>query len=100
MYPYEGMFLLDPVKHAAEPEATEKVVTDLLHKHGAKIEQSERAVEIQNMRVQAEIEPLQQVAGELRALKDNGGEKALQGFIRNIKLPLYQKAKRIILEEG
>jgi small subunit ribosomal protein S6 len=42
MYPYEGMFLLDPVKHGADPESTEKAVTDLLEKHGAKIVQSER----------------------------------------------------------
>ena len=42
MYPYEGMFLLDPVAHAADPESTEKIVSDLIAKHGGKIEQSER----------------------------------------------------------
>jgi len=37
MYPYEGMFLLDPVAHAADPEGVEKQVQTLLAKHGAKI---------------------------------------------------------------
>ncbi|MGH7163611.1 MAG: 30S ribosomal protein S6 [Planctomycetota bacterium] len=39
MYPYEGMFLLDPVAHAADPEGVEKGVSALLQKHGAKIHQ-------------------------------------------------------------
>ena len=38
-----------------------------------KIEQSKRAVEIQTMRVQAEVEPLLRVASELKELKENGG---------------------------
>lgn len=42
MYPYEGMFLVDPVLHAADPEGIEKKVSGLLEKHGAKIHQFER----------------------------------------------------------
>ena len=42
MYPYEGMILVDPVLHTADPEAVEKTVKDLLEKHGAKIQQFER----------------------------------------------------------
>jgi len=45
MYPYEGMFLLDPVAHTADPEAVEKTVTDLLAKHGGKIHTAERGEE-------------------------------------------------------
>lgn len=41
MYPYEGLFLLDPVAHTAEPESVEKIVTDLLQKHGGKIHSTE-----------------------------------------------------------
>lgn len=37
MYPYEGMFLVDPVAHAADPEGVEKSVRALLEKHGAKV---------------------------------------------------------------
>jgi len=42
MYPYEGMFLIDPVAHAASPESVEKAVQGLLEKHGAKIHRFER----------------------------------------------------------
>ena len=42
MYPYEGMFLVDPVAYGADPEAVEGSVRGLLDKHGAKIDQFER----------------------------------------------------------
>jgi small subunit ribosomal protein S6 len=42
MYPYEAMFLVDPVKHTADAAATEKVVSGLLEKHGAKMHRFER----------------------------------------------------------
>lgn len=42
MYPYEAMFLVDPVKHGEDPTAVEKTVTGLLEKHGARIQQFER----------------------------------------------------------
>ena len=42
MYPYEGMFLVDPTMYAADPDAVEATVKGLLEKHGAKIAQFER----------------------------------------------------------
>lgn len=42
MYPYEAMFLVDPVKHTEDAAATEKVVSALLEKHGAKVHKFER----------------------------------------------------------
>jgi ribosomal protein S6 len=42
MYPYEAMFLVDPVKHGEDAEGTEKVVSGLLEKHGAKMHRFER----------------------------------------------------------
>ena len=63
-----------------------------------KIEQSKRAVEIQTMRVQAEVEPLRRVAGELFALKQNGGPASLQGYLRNVKLQLFRRARRVIAD--
>jgi len=42
MYPYEGMFLVDPVAHAADPEGVEKSVRSLLEKHGAKVHEFAR----------------------------------------------------------
>ena len=41
MYPYEGMFLVDPVQHAADSDRVEGTVKGLLEKHGAKIQQFE-----------------------------------------------------------
>ena len=61
-----------------------------------KIEQSKRAVEIQTMRVQAEVEPLLRVASELRALKQNGGSGSLKSYLRNVKLQLFRRARRVI----
>jgi len=63
-----------------------------------KIEQSKRAVEIQTMRVQAEVEPLRRVAGELVALKQTGGPASLQAYLRNVKLQLFRRARRVISE--
>ena len=42
MYPYEGMFLVDPTMYAADAEAVETTVKGLLDKHDAKVAQFER----------------------------------------------------------
>ncbi len=63
-----------------------------------KIVQSKRAVEIETFKAEAEVEPLVQLAAQLRALKESGGT-ALQTYIRNVKLRLYQQAHTVILEE-
>lgn len=42
MYPYEGMFLVDPTMYTEDSEAVEATVKGLLQKHGAKIAQFER----------------------------------------------------------
>ena len=65
-----------------------------------KIEQSKRAVEIQTMRVQAEVEPLERVAAELTALKSNGGSASLAGYLKNVRLQLFRKAKKVIHAES
>ena len=61
-----------------------------------KIVQSKRAVEIETLRAQAEVQLLNQMAGQLGLLKKNGSE-ALQLYLRNIKLTLYNQARRAIL---
>ena len=63
-----------------------------------KIEQSKRAVEIQTMRVQAEVEPLLRVASEPKALKETGGSRSLESYLRNVKLQLFRRARRVISE--
>jgi regulator of protease activity HflC (stomatin/prohibitin superfamily) len=64
-----------------------------------RIEESKRAVEIQTMNAEAEVEPLRWLAEQLRLLKESGPE-ALPGYLRNVRLDLYKRARRIILEEG
>ena len=63
-----------------------------------KIVQSRRAVEIETLKAQAEVEPLRLLADEIKALKDNGGSGALEAYVRNVRLGLYATAGRVILE--
>ncbi len=62
-----------------------------------KIVQSRRAVEIETLKAQAEIEPLDRMAAQLAELK-RGGPAALQAYVRNVRLSLFEKANRAILE--
>jgi regulator of protease activity HflC (stomatin/prohibitin superfamily) len=63
-----------------------------------KIVQSKRAVEIETLKAQAEVEPLIAMANQLRELKKNGPE-VLQVYLRNVRLKLYNQAEQVILEE-
>ncbi len=42
MYPYEAMFLVDPVVHGNDPDGTESKIRGLLEKHGAQLHDFER----------------------------------------------------------
>ena len=64
-----------------------------------RIEESKRAVEIQTMKAEAEVEPLRWLAEQLQLLKQSGPE-AIPGYLRNVRLDLYKRAKRIILDMG
>ncbi|HEY3442308.1 MAG TPA: SPFH domain-containing protein [Paludibaculum sp.] len=61
-----------------------------------KIVQSKRAVEIETLRAQAEVEPLRMMAAQLAELKAKG-PNVLEAYIRNVKLALYSKAQSIYL---
>lgn len=63
-----------------------------------KLTQSKRAVEIQTLRAQAEVEPLRLLASQLAQLKTNGGEGALDAYLRNVRLDLYGQAGRVVME--
>lgn len=63
-----------------------------------KIVQSRRAVEIETLKAQAEVEPLRLLASQIGLLKDKGGEGALDAYVRNVRLGLYSEAGRIVLE--
>lgn len=62
-----------------------------------RIVQSRRAVEIETLRAQAEVEPLNWLAAQLTELRRNG-PAALPLYLRNIRLALYAKASHLILE--
>jgi regulator of protease activity HflC (stomatin/prohibitin superfamily) len=62
-----------------------------------RIVQSKRAVEIETLKAQAEVEPLNWLAAQLVELRKNGPD-ALPLYLRNIRLALYAKASHIILE--
>ncbi len=62
-----------------------------------KIVQSKRAVEIETLKAQAEVEPLVRLAVQLRDLKQHGPE-ALRAYIRNVRLSLFDKAHQVFVE--
>jgi len=62
-----------------------------------KIVQSKRAVEIETLKAQAEVEPLARLADQLVALKQIS-EEALTLYVRNVRLALLGKARRVIKE--
>ena len=64
-----------------------------------RIEESKRAVEIRTMKAEAEVEPLKWLAEQLRLLKQSGPD-AVPGYLRNVRLDLYKRARRIVLDCG
>jgi regulator of protease activity HflC (stomatin/prohibitin superfamily) len=62
-----------------------------------KIVQSKRAVEIETLKAQAEVEPLTRLAAQLTALKQSG-RGALQSYLRNVKLTLFDQATQYFME--
>jgi hypothetical protein len=62
-----------------------------------KIVQSRRAVEIETLRAQAEVEPLESLAAQLAELKRVNPE-VLPAYLRNIRLALYKETDHAILE--
>jgi regulator of protease activity HflC (stomatin/prohibitin superfamily) len=62
-----------------------------------RIVQSRRAVEIETLNAQAEVEPLNAMAAQLAELK-HSGPTALPGYMRNVRLRLFSRAGRAIVE--
>jgi len=62
-----------------------------------KIVQSKRAVEIETLKAQAEVEPLARLADQLTQLKQSGSG-ALQAYVRNVRLRLFEEAQQVFLE--
>ncbi len=62
-----------------------------------KIVQSKRAVEIETLKAQGEVEPLVRMAEQLRDLKASG-PRAMHAYLRNVRLGLYSQAHDVIME--
>jgi len=62
-----------------------------------KIVQSKRAVEIETLNAQAEVEPLKALSEQLKALRASGPD-SLQAYLRNVRLKLYTQAQQIVRE--
>jgi regulator of protease activity HflC (stomatin/prohibitin superfamily) len=62
-----------------------------------KIVQSRRAVEIETLRAQAEVEPLTALAAQLGELKASG-PGALQAYLRNLRVAVFGKAAQVFME--
>ena len=63
-----------------------------------RIVQSRRAVEIETLKAQAEVEPLRRLSSQLAELKRSGGQKSMAAYIRNAKLVLFSQSSRVIAE--
>lgn len=61
-----------------------------------KIVMSRRAVEIETLNAEAEVQPLLALAEQLSALKAHGPH-VLAAYVRNARLPLFQKARSLVL---
>ncbi|MHB8899320.1 MAG: SPFH domain-containing protein [Thermoguttaceae bacterium] len=62
-----------------------------------RIVESRRAVEIETLKAEAEVEPLERLAAQLAVLKQNGSA-AMDAYVRTTKLALFSRAKRVIAE--
>ncbi len=61
------------------------------------ITMSERAVEIARNNAEAEVAPLRELSAILVKIKAEGGSEALRAYRRNIRVPLYERARRVVI---
>ena len=60
------------------------------------ITMSARAVEIASNNAQAEVAPLRELAKTLAGIKSEGGSECLRAYIRNLRVPLFKRANRVV----
>jgi regulator of protease activity HflC (stomatin/prohibitin superfamily) len=64
-----------------------------------KIVMSRRAVEIETLNAEAEVQPLLAVANQLNALKEQGSG-ALRAYVRNARLGLFHRVNAMAIEHS
>ncbi|HEY5955141.1 MAG TPA: SPFH domain-containing protein [Polyangiaceae bacterium] len=65
-----------------------------------RIVQSRRAVEIETLNAQAEVEPLLALSEQLRELAGAGGPTAIAAYVRNTRLSLQYHTRQIVMAQG
>jgi len=65
-----------------------------------RIVQSKRAVEIETLNAQAEVEPLLALAEQLRELAGTGGPAAVTAYVRNTKVALQYRTRQLLLSQA
>ncbi len=60
------------------------------------ITMSNRAVEIATNNAEAEVAPLAELSNTLGQIKTEGGSGALKAYVRNMRLPLLERTRRVI----
>ena len=63
-----------------------------------KIVQSRRAVEIETLKAQAEVQPITRLATQLSELKQKN-PAAVDAYVRNVRLTLFAHARQAIVED-
>ncbi len=61
------------------------------------ITMSRRAVEIATNNAEAEVAPLSELASTLSRIKSEGGSAALAAYLRNMRIPLLSRARRVVV---
>ena len=64
------------------------------------ITMSNRAVEIATNNAQAEVAPLNELAQTLTSIKAEGDSSTLKAYVRNLRVPLLKRARRICQTSG
>lgn len=64
------------------------------------ITMSARAVEIATNNARAEVAPLSELAKTLATIKAEGGSACLKSYLRNLRVPLYERAERIVQSDN
>ncbi len=64
------------------------------------ITMSKRAVDIASNNAQAEVAPLRELAETLAKIKASGGSEALHAYVRNMRIPLLGRARRLVMTAG
>jgi len=62
-----------------------------------RVVQSRRAVEIETLKAQAEVQPVRALAAELSSLH-SAGPNTLAAYLRNVRLGLWEKAQQVYME--